>query len=219
MTFPTTPVLDDFNRSNANPIAGNWSGPWIGTEDELQLLSNELAPDAAPGSSYWNVETFGPDAEVHCLIATKQAEGGFIALALRLTTIGDGTTDGYTGANLARAGTDTWRYDRFDNGSSTKLGADEDLEFATGDSMGFEIIGSTLTLYHKTSGSWSALATRTDGTYSAAGSIGVRVIATTDQTMDDFGGGKAGRVMSSLAHYGGLAGLGGIAGQGGGLAA
>jgi hypothetical protein len=74
MTFPTTPILDDFNRANEGPPpSANWSAyhaSW-GFGDGLEVVSNQCK-----GNSYnlcgdwWSVETFGSDCEVYVTIAT-----------------------------------------------------------------------------------------------------------------------------------------------------
>src|SRR5664279_4059548 len=66
-TFPTTPVLDNFNRAGTTaPPSANWT---FGQEDNGNLA---LAGDSATATSsavganldegdYWNASTFGPN--------------------------------------------------------------------------------------------------------------------------------------------------------------
>jgi hypothetical protein len=77
-----------------------------------------------------------------------------------------------------------------DNRVYTRLGATESQTITNGDSCGLTIIGGTLQMYYKVgAGAWTAKGTgRTDGTYSAAGYIGMG-LNTDAQACDDFGGG------------------------------
>jgi hypothetical protein len=59
-----------------------------------------------------------------------------------------------------------------------------------GDKVGMEIVGSTIAAYAYQSGAWTQLGTRSDGAYTAAGKIGVRLSDSgANSRIDDFGGG------------------------------
>lgn len=188
--FPTAPHLDDFNRANENPLAdGNWSGPWFGAEDELQILSNVVAADTAPGNSAWTAETFGLDSEIRLTIATVPADGQNIGLGLRLVDLG-ANVDGYLAIHVQlAAAADFFRYFRVDNGVPTVLGSDINQVLAANDGMGLEMIGSTLTVNYNTGSGWTAVSSRSDSTYTAAGNIGLRLTDTTAR-LDNVGGGN-----------------------------
>jgi len=189
MTFPTTGVLDDFNRADQTENLGsNWTVPLVNGQGSPGIISNTLY-DASPNdSAYWNPITPGPDSEVYIDVSTKQTNNTSINLELRVVDPGLTTRDGYDIRMRASATTDAFQIRRIDNGTATALGADFSQEWSAGDSWGFEAIGSTLAAYYKTGGSWAQLGTRTDSTYSAAGRIG---IITNDATWrgDNFGGG------------------------------
>lgn len=96
---PTTPLLDDFERPNENPLSGggNWA-KLFPVSSELQLLDNGVAT-AISGSTaprrYWTPATFGPDAEVY---ARTSGTGGWhqdIRLGLRLQNVGTSSFTGY----------------------------------------------------------------------------------------------------------------------------
>jgi hypothetical protein len=46
VAFPTTTVLDDFNRANATSLGANWSASVFGSSN-LGITSNAAAPQAA----------------------------------------------------------------------------------------------------------------------------------------------------------------------------
>lgn len=202
MAFPVTSVLDNFTRADAATLGANYSR-WVmrAVTADMRIVSNAAKPNATSGTesaAYWNVETFGPDCEVHAVLSFS-GDVAFINyawLGLRLQDPGGATTnDGYTAEFESQSGTDNVYIQRFDDDVSTQLGATVSLEWSNGDSMGIEMIDDTLTLYHKTGGSWSSITTRTDSTYSGAGNIGLGAVGyTADDTQhpvwDDFGGGS-----------------------------
>ncbi len=65
--FPVTPILDDFNRADENPLSGGWddSGPTAFFGQNAQLLSNRAA---GSGGSWWDA-TFDRCVEVYAEIA------------------------------------------------------------------------------------------------------------------------------------------------------
>jgi hypothetical protein len=197
MAFPTTGVLDNFNRADA-PLGASWSqGPLnFAANAGLTIASNVVARGTQASDfrqdSYWNPSTFGPACEVHCKITTVDTvDGQGITLFARFVNIGSGTSDGYglgvegDGTNMAR-----WVIQRYTNGAwEANLGAPVTQTVAAGDSVGLESVGSTLNAYHKpAAGSWTLLFSRTDATYAAAGNVGLSMAGTTVR-VDDFGGG------------------------------
>lgn len=195
MAFPSTSVLDNFTGTNGADLpvySGNWS-TFIYADD----LDLEIQGNAATGTglssdhhNYWNVGNFGPAAEAFVTISTKPATSGYAGVYVRManeTNYED--MDSYYIGMVTNSGTDGIEYYRVDSGIFTQLGATISQEFTNGDSLGLEINGSTLTGYYKSgAGAWTALATRTDSTYSAAGKIGIECTDTTVR-LDAFGGG------------------------------
>ncbi len=195
-SFPTTGILDNFNRANTGPPpSANWSqGPFDFTATHgLQVVSNQLKA-AQFGSftrqdNYWNAASFGPDSEVYATIASLNTSNE-VGLYLRGSSIGSGTSNGYY-LNIDLAPTATWTMQSITSGSSTTLGSTFNQSLSSGDSVGYSVSGSTLTAWYKPSaGSWTALASRTDTTYASAGRIGVGLAGTNTATiLDNFGGG------------------------------
>lgn len=191
MAFPTTSVLDNFNRTNEGPPpSASWSGPVFSGHGQLKVSSNTCIPDGAGNKNdYWNVATFGPDSEAFVTITSKGATA-WVDVFVRLASPGTTGVDGYSVEMDSGAATVT--HYRIDNGVLTALGSAISQAFSNGDALGLKIVGSTLQAYRQPSGgSWATLGTtRSDSTYTAAGNIGLHA-ANTSVVMDDFGGGTA----------------------------
>lgn len=71
MAFPTTPILDNFNRGDEGPPpSANWTTvTW--SDGGLKVLSNAAVPEATTTGDYiiyWNASTFGPNLEARFTI-------------------------------------------------------------------------------------------------------------------------------------------------------
>lgn len=201
MAFPTTGILDNFNRAAEDPLSdgGKWSNPLLSGQGSLEVTSaNQCAElDVNNGSAYRSNQTYGPDTEAFITASTVGANDEDASLYLRIRQVGAGTMDAYVLSAAKLAGTDEWTFSRVDNEVFTVLGAVITQEYSNGDSIGYEAIGSTLTAYYLPSGgSWSALGNRTDGTYPDAGFIGLEIRLSTFR-FDDFGGGTV--VMQEIS--------------------
>jgi hypothetical protein len=199
-SFPTTPVLDNFNRANTGPPpSANWSqGPFDFTGGEgLQLSSNAIIRKATGSyrqDDYWNPTTFGPDSEVYTTASTVGASDE-IDLYLRGTSIGSGTSNGYL-LNINFSG-NIWSLSKVTGGASTSLGNNFTQAISSGDSVGFSARGTNITAWYKASGgSWKPIGTASDGIYSTAGNIGIGIAGTGGTVLDNFGGGTQGSGLS-----------------------
>lgn len=180
MAFPTTGVLDDFNRANG-PAGSAWTSPVAFEAAIFEVVSNK-ASDFGDGGGYWDASTFGPDSEVYVDVATVNLMAK--SLVLRVGSPGSS----YNGYRTRFVNTTSLTVNRVDAGTSTQLGASISYTIASGDSVGFEVIGSDLAVYKKTGGSWSSIDTRSDSTHTSAGYIGW-FGADGDDLLDNFGGG------------------------------
>ena len=179
MAFPTTGILDNFNRANEGPPP---SASWTNVENGLEVNSNTCKGDAnnLGNWSNWNVETFGPDCECYITLTNQSAEN----LYARLTSVNT-WDDGYSVTVFQN---EVQIY-RLDDGGRTQLGATIAQTSVSGDKLGMEIIGSSVTAYYDDGGAgWGSIGVRSDGAYSNAGYLGVRVFDN-DREFDDFGGG------------------------------
>jgi hypothetical protein len=193
MAFPTTGIIDNFNRTDEDPLSdgGKWSlGPDDFGSNTMRVFTNEARHSAGlnPVNAYRNDQDYGPNTEVYLTLVVLPATA--VLLYLRCVNIGAGTTDGYaTYYNFS--GTDDFLICRNDNDALTGLGASvAPGNWSAGDGLGLEMIGSTIAVYDRRSGVWAQQATRTDSTYTAAGTIGFKLNDTgTNTRVDDFGGG------------------------------
>ena len=192
MPFPTTGILDNFNRANENPVSqgGNWTSPQNAGDTTEGVVTNVLVRGdsaASTASAYRSNASTGDDCEVFATVAIKGNNDEYSCIRLRVQT---GTLGNYYQARLRpQAGTDLVHIDSAASNTWTQLGAAVSQEFAVGDAWGLEAIGTTLTFYFQASGgSWSSLFNRTDSTYATGGYLADYVEFGT-WGHDDFGGG------------------------------
>ena len=197
--FPTTSVLDAFNRANEGPPpSSNWTTGIDGGTGSFTVTSNEARlTNGTLSSAYWNAANFGPDVEVYATIGSSI---GPSRLHFRIQQEGTAGHDGY--ALLAYTPTNELYIYRIDNGTQTQLGAAISQTISSGDSFGVSMIGSTITIYYKVgAGAWTSLGTRSDGTYTSAGKIGMAAFDNAEIRIDNFGGGTVTAVVSLIVHY------------------
>lgn len=191
MLLPTTPVLDTFNRADSNPLSGNWAGPLNIGDNQIMLASNQvLASVPAAVSSSWYLATYGPECECYCTIATLASAAEATVVYARVTNPNTATMCGYrVRMTQVDGGADTVDIQRTDNATSTTLGASITTDdFIAGDGLMIRCIGDQISAYHRTSGVWTLLGTRTDATYATAGVIALK-LQNDHSRIDDFGGG------------------------------
>lgn len=70
---------DNFNRTNENPLVGDWTTPTGGDSQDMELLSNEVRPDtpSTEACAYWNVDTFDTDHFSEVIITARDNAAGF----------------------------------------------------------------------------------------------------------------------------------------------
>ncbi len=185
MAGPASPLLDDFNRADENPLSdgGSWINKLLTTDVNLKLVSNQvLATSAARCGAYWAAAA---DSEAFLTVATLPTSDG-VGLWLRVIHPGTANVSGYmawyepSAPSLA-----IWRVT---NGAFTRIAIQTSPAFATGDKLWFRASGSSLVLATFHGGVWADQLTVTDTTY-AGGYIGIFGGANTTWRVDDFGGG------------------------------
>lgn len=186
MTFPSTSVLDQFNR--AAPLGSGWSSPVVPGDATPTITSNQVSVgSAAYGSTYWNAGTFGPDGEVYITIPTLVANNEACGIFFRVSNPNAaGLTCYLVEYQRKPAATDLTKLFRYDNSTTlTQVGSSISQEFSAGDTLGVKFLGSTYRVYRNGAQIGSDL---TDATYKTAGYIGLELENTTGR-LDDFGGG------------------------------
>lgn len=174
--FPSTGILDDFNRAE-NPLSqgGNWanvSGPQAnGTVCTTGI--NGYADRADLGSL--------TDAEAYCTVGSI-----WPGVGVRLSA---SPQNGYA----FDATTTGWMIRRYDAGVVTTLYRDDSAVVSPGDKIGIRVVGTAITAFVKYgTNPWQQVKTVHDATYSS-GRIGILSPA---GSLDDFGGGVPGQVLT-----------------------
>jgi hypothetical protein len=194
-TFPSIGVLDDFTRTNENPLSdgGNWSTPNPAI-DTIKLVSDKAVPNAAgagAGIAWWNVSTF-TETDVWGVVADITNYPILLACLTHPTGLDVAgyllrveATQMYLSHLVAIEGT-----------SHLLTG----LSIANGDSVGMRVQGGTIAVYHKPSaGSWTLLGTFADTSYSS-GYIGLGFVGSLSTgAWSQFGGGAVAPTFASTS--------------------
>lgn len=199
MAFPTTGILDDFNRANASDLGADWTpNPFNNSGDKSFSINSQqlISPHAEAFSAEWyHATTYGPDVEVYITALTRPS-GSFSSVRLdaRLAqpSASSGTADSYRLRVMAANTDGDWLLLRVDNTVETQLGSTVSQAWADGAAIGLEIIGSTLKGYLKpAAGSWTEVISNSgDTTYQLAGLLALHQNDNgPSAVLDDFGGG------------------------------
>jgi hypothetical protein len=208
VAFPTTGILDNFNRADTGPpLSASWDYPVDNNGAAgLKVLSNQCGENSSGYASSWWTTAVGPDSEIYATCVGAIASGVSIDLFLRLASPGSGgsgnaSVDGYDVGFYNNAGTFELYHWRIDNNVYTQLGSTQTPgPLNAGDKIGAEMIGSTLQAYRHNGTSWSSYgSSRSDSTYSGSGYVGVQIATSTTQRIDDVGGGTVVTGASSTA--------------------
>ncbi len=189
MAFPISSLLDNFTRSDASPIDGNWAK--LRGSDFVRLTSNK-AENIASGSNsyggaYWTTATF--DRTVNTVEVWVTLGGTFGSNNYVCEWSIDGSITLYKGTN------GSWGFIKTIKAIGTitlvdgyKLGVSHDAD-------------GLISVYYDTGSGWTLAGTHTDTSYST-GYIGIWGFNTTASagniTWDDFGGGYATSAATAL---------------------
>ena len=157
-TFPySTQLLDDFNRGNETPIAGNWTAPAPVTASAANLASNALQGNGAAtaGSAYYDAANYTLNGDAYLTANNNNGTRLFYRYEA-------GTDEGY---NIRLVSSTTAAINRRDTGSEVQLGATFTTTNSAGDLWGIRANGTTLEIWQNTGGGWSQIGTRTDATH------------------------------------------------------
>ena len=212
MSFPTTPVLDDFDRGDsATTIGGDWAMFMRSAGSYDMGISSKEAynPDSEYNGLIYDAAQYGPACEVYAFLGTLPDldSNGFKLYARQRDVVVDAWNfdgyrmlsypyvDGGTKINLSLA--------RVDDNVETQLGASVGgLAGVNGDAFGMRLRGSSIEGWYRSSGeSWAWKLSRSDATYAAAGYLGFFSGSEGTWRMGPFGGGTvagAGRLVDSL---------------------
>ena len=118
----TTPLLDDFNRPNENPLSG--AGSWAkadASSQGIQLLNNRVTLAAGGLARYqWTPEGIDGDVEVWARYAGAGMDDGAAAELVIVTDVGGSNQlDGYALRAVNTFGGAGWQIRRLQNWSAT----------------------------------------------------------------------------------------------------
>jgi hypothetical protein len=176
---PTTPILDDFERPDENPLfgGGNWAklNPSVSFDLELTAGAAETAP---PGGGqprrYWTPRTFGPNVELWVRASRMGQWHQDVRLDLRVQNAGTSSWRGYElVANWNGIFGYGWWLRRINgDGTFTDLAtADANLQSGW---IVFRAQGSALEVWISGTGSgWQLLLSASDSTFSAPGHVAI----------------------------------------------
>ena len=182
--YPSTTVLDDFNRANGS-IGASWSqNPSKYSISNYQVsAANESSTDI-----YWNANSFGPDQEAYITLTQIDPSGHEHDLLLKAQTSGpywNGLIEVLYDANSGVV--QVWTY--ASGQDWVQHGADIPVNFSNGDQFGARATANGLVEVYQNG---NLLASR-DITiwpyYANGGYIGLWFIHSPSAIIDDFGGG------------------------------
>jgi hypothetical protein len=213
VTFPTTAVLDDFNRADTASLGANWLHTYAagqGAGFDGGISSNQAYnPDSGTAHPlYYTAAQYGPDCEVYVTMPVLPPAGSSVFVGARIGDVGGVGYSGYMASILVGAsGNDEFEIYRVDAGIATLLSSTYIADAADSSAIGMEIRGSTITMFYKVSGgSWLQIMSVTDATYASAGYLLLNLPNDGAARYDNFGGGTVGG-HPIMKRWGGIPGL------------
>jgi hypothetical protein len=183
MAFPTTGILDSFDRADG-AVGSNWT---LYYTTSFNVSSNQLSPpDADVNEMGWTAAESGwGDLETYITIVTKSA--GYNSPQITFRGIYNVTTSSYQlQVNPASNNITLVRIDA-DVIAATLASVSQTI--SNGDSVGISAIGSAIKVYYKVgAGAWTEIVSVTDATYSS-GYLSLMLTGSSTQRCDNFGGG------------------------------
>lgn len=199
MAFPTTPILDDFNRADG-ALGANWTNPIEAGNPAPTVFSNAaVGTGSVFNDAYWNPSTF-LNVEVYCSIPAAATSWAVGLLYARTNNEGPSTND----YKLVFHSTDGLNIYRQIGGVDTgPLASDAATLAVAGMKVGMRVtnVGADifLEIWADTGSGWTLRASATDTgaiasfpAVAAAGHIGFDLYgdgASLTRSIDNFGGG------------------------------
>lgn len=195
--FPgPTSGADDFSGADEVPIATNWATdfhPAAAPSNGLRRVGGQLAGWVAGvfANSYWTGDFFGPDLYTGVTVAAlpSGASDSIVHFAVRLTSLGSGSTNGYLVAVQRKPGTgDNVLFVRIDSSVQTVLSTETTVQDAApGDRYGLKVIGDTIALMADYGGAgWTEQASVVAPTYTTGGRVGIEMYSDVSRLDDWF---------------------------------
>ncbi len=192
--FPSTPILDDFNRANGG-IGSNWSG----NTSKYSISSNQLLVTSNNSNSdiYFSGQAFGADQEVYVTFANVHAtatEQDLILKSQSNTTWGGGMIEVWYDAPGHRVQVWTWEWPQ----GWVQHGADIPVTFVNGDTFGARALANGNVEVYKNGELLGTRDVTSWSYYAQGGYIGLWFVGANGARLDDFGGGTLPSGMQAL---------------------
>lgn len=193
MAFPTTGILDNFNRTDEDPAAG-WTVDWANLANQgIKVVTNAAKASAAPPvlCNAYRSTVYSADQEVYAKLPVKQPADNDFAVACRIQNPDSASLNAYIAILTSRTATDEINLWKIVNNAWTVIsGPITTTEFANGDQLGLEAISTTITVYRHNGTSWASVTSVVNADVTGSGSVGMLMNDTgAGAWLDDFGGG------------------------------
>ena len=179
--FPSTNLLDMFNRSNG-PIGANWSGNTSG----YAIVSNQLDVGTTP-DIYWNSAAFGQDQEAYLTLTTVDTNGSEIGLILKSQSNTSVSSMIEVVYNPVPHVIQVWTYSSSQNWQAR--GASIPVTLVNGDQFGARATASGNVEVYRNGTLLGTRSVTAWPSYAGSGYIGIFPMAASNTVIDNFGGG------------------------------
>lgn len=183
VSFPSTGVLDNFNRSDGAVGSTNWDTTgWGG----LAVSSNKVrASDQTNGSGGWWKTSYTSAQEIYATIGTlASTDGKQINLYCKIQSPGSS----YLNVRFTRSGSSYGVKVGYNNGSSmTWVGTEDSYALATSDVIGARCLANGMVYVYRNSTELLSRSMTSFTSYASGGYIGIYLDPVF--ALDDFGGG------------------------------
>ena len=179
--FPSTAILDDFDR----PDAG-LGLPWTGDTTGLAVDAGTLKLVAPAGSGLWTGATFGPNPEAYVSFAVAPTASTSVALVLKAqgNGIGDGALRVRYGPTAGEVTIETSA-----GGNWQTWGSPIPVQLGATDQFGARAYWNGVVQVLKNGALFGTRSIEGSPLAAAGGRVGVAVEGPTGMRLDDFGGG------------------------------
>jgi len=181
--FPSTAVLDNFDRANG-AIGANWAG----TTSGYSIASNRLDVGTGEASIFWQGASFGPEQEVFVTLSTIDSAATEHDLLLKSqsgSTWSNGVLEVIYDAVGQRV--QVWTYSSAQNW--VQRGADIPVTFVNGDQFGARAKANGMVEVYR-NGTLLGSRDASGWTYATSGGyLGLWFVNAGNAVLDDFGGG------------------------------
>ncbi|MCC6299252.1 MAG: DNRLRE domain-containing protein, partial [Anaerolineales bacterium] len=183
--FPSTSVLDNFNRANG-AIGNNWTGQ---NASSFTISSNQLAVNSSGLDSFvvWSPSSFGADQEAYVTLSQISASGAEQGIGLKAASNGTSAIKVVysASANVVKVMTFTTAQ------GWVQRGSDIAVTFNNGDQLGARAKANGDVEVYKNGSLLGTVSVTAWPHYAGGGYIGLWYSNVTGAIVDDFGGGNA----------------------------